>query len=115
MTSAPQAINLNVYHAPLCLRTMNNIYIYSRSGYNNYSYLGYTAAGCTAGMTGSAYNTSASLAASYGSAVLDPLLQASSLASAASAQTTSGEWERNYRGHSSVFVISCSLLLEGNG
>ena len=39
----------------------------------------------------SAYNTSASLAASYGSAVLDPLLQASSLASAASAQTTSGE------------------------
>ena len=45
--------------------------------------MGYnTAAGMTAGMTSSAY--------SYGSAVLDPLLQASSLASAASAQSSSG-------------------------
>ena len=40
-------------------------------------------------MTGS-YNTTSSLA-TYGTAVLDPILQASSLASAASAQTTSGE------------------------
>ena len=52
----------------------------------------------------SAYNTSASLAASYGSAVLDPLLQASSLASAASAQTTSGEIK-----HPAIFEVSVSL------
>ena len=56
------------------------------AGYNNYSYLGYNT-GMT--MTGSAYNTTSSLA-TYGTAVLDPLLQASSLATAASAQTSSG-------------------------
>ena len=57
------------------------------SGYNNYSYLGYNP-----GMSMTSSYNPGSLA-SYGTAVLDPLLQASSLASAAtaaSAQTTSG-------------------------
>merc|ERR1712106_1305756 len=53
-------------------------------GYNNYSYLGYNTG---VGMTSPTYQTST--LASYGTAVLDPLLQASSLASAASVQTTS--------------------------
>ena len=60
------------------------------SGYNNYSYLGYNPG--TMGVA-SSYNPAACSLASYGTAVLDPLLQASSLASAAtaaSAQTTSG-------------------------
>ena len=59
---------------------------FTYAGYNNYSYLGYNTG---MAMTGS-YNTTSSLA-TYGTAVLDPILQASSLASAASAQTTSGE------------------------
>lgn len=54
-------------------------------GYNNYSYLGYNTG---VGMTSPAYQAPA--LASYGTAVLDPLLQATTLASAASAQTTSG-------------------------
>lgn len=53
-------------------------------GYNNYSYLGYNTG---VGMTSPAYQTPS--LASYGTSVLDPLLQASSLASAASVQTTS--------------------------
>ena len=48
-------------------------------------YLGYNPG--TVSMA-SSYNSSS--LASYGTAVLDPLLQASSLASAASTQTTSG-------------------------
>ena len=55
-------------------------------GYNNYSYLGYNTG---VGMTSPTYQTPS--LASYGTAVLDPLLQASSLASAASVQTSSGE------------------------
>ena len=55
-------------------------------GYNNYSYLGYNTG---VGMTSPTYQTPS--LASYGTAVLDPLLQASSLASAASVQTSSGK------------------------
>ena len=89
------------------------------AGYNNYSYLGYNT-GMT--MTGSAYNTTSSLA-TYGTAVLDPLLQASSLATAASAQTSSGNWVVTVRpaalSQGSIFTceieFSSLQLLEGNG
>lgn len=50
----------------------------------------------------SSYNSSS--LASYGTAVLDPLLQASSLASAASAQTTSGGWL-----HSALLTDICHV------
>ena len=57
------------------------------SGYNNYSsYLGYNTG---MSMTSSTYPSSS--LTTYPTTVLDPLLQASSLASAASVQTTSGE------------------------
>ena len=56
------------------------------AGYNNYSYLGYNTG---MSMTSSTYPSSS--LTTYPTTVLDPLLQASSLASAASVQTTSGE------------------------
>ena len=57
------------------------------SGYNNYSsYLGYNTG---MSMTSSTYPSSS--LTTYPTTVLDPLLQASSLATAASVQTTSGE------------------------
>ena len=56
------------------------------SGYNNYSYLGYNTG---MSMTSSTYPSSS--LTTYPTTVLDPLLQASSLASAASVQTSSGE------------------------